>query len=159
MLQAWSSSNVMAVPESDFALYRAKLSTSTAAKLRSSSVRLRASRTRPRGEHVVLAISITKPHLKFACYITCTLVMCNAIDGDAAVQSAYDTEVADTTSVKPDAAAAAEMYGTNRLAYLKHKAASHGTAKGAITPVVAAVATHHGSNSSSCADTVHDDGE
>jgi hypothetical protein len=65
-------------------------------------------------------------------------VACNATDGDTAVQSAYATEFADTTSVKPDAAAAAEMYSTNRLAYLKHTAASHGTAKGAITPIVIA---------------------
>jgi hypothetical protein len=72
------------------------------------------------------------------------------------VQSAYDTEFADTTSVKPDAAAAAEMFSTNRFAYLKPKAASHGTAKGAITPIVAA--SQHASNSSS-ADSVHDDGE
>jgi hypothetical protein len=86
-------------------------------------------------------------------------VICNATDGDTAVQSVYDSEFADSTSVKPDAAAAAEMYSTNRLAYLKHKAASHGTAKGAITPiVVGAAAVHHGSNSSS-ADSVHDDGE
>jgi hypothetical protein len=41
---------VMAVPESDFALYRGKLSASTATKLRSSSLRLGASKTRPRGE-------------------------------------------------------------------------------------------------------------
>jgi hypothetical protein len=85
--------------------------------------------------------------------------MCNVTDGDTAVQSAYDTEFADTTSVTPNAAAAAEMYSTNRIAYLKHKAASHGTAKGAIMPIVIAAATQHGSNSSSCADSVHDDGK
>jgi hypothetical protein len=50
MLQPLSSSNVIAVPESDFALYRGKLSTSTATKLRSSSVRLGASKTRPKGK-------------------------------------------------------------------------------------------------------------
>jgi hypothetical protein len=66
--------------------------------------------------------------------------MCIATDGDRAVHSAYETEFADTTSVIPDAAAAAGMYRTNRLAYLKHKAASHGTAKGAITPIAVAAA-------------------
>jgi hypothetical protein len=64
--------------------------------------------------------------------------MRNTTDGDTAVQSVYDTEFADSTSIKPDAAAAAEMYSANRLAYLKHKAASHGTAEGAITPIVIA---------------------
>jgi hypothetical protein len=90
-------------------------------------------------------------------YLTYAIIMRNTTDGDIAVQSIYDTEFADTTSVKPDAAAAAEMYRTNRLAYLKHKAASHGTAKGAITPIVIA-ASVRGSSSSS-AETVHDDGE
>jgi hypothetical protein len=42
---------VMTIPETDFALYRGKLSTSTATKLRSSSVRLGASKTRPKGKH------------------------------------------------------------------------------------------------------------
>jgi hypothetical protein len=86
-------------------------------------------------------------------------VYCHATVGDTSVQTAYDTEFADTNSTKPDAAAAAEMYSTNRLAYLKHKAASHGTAKGAITPNVVSAAAHHGSNSSSSADSVHDDGK
>jgi hypothetical protein len=54
MLQPWSSSNVMTVPESDFALYRGKLSTSTATKLRSSSVRLGASKARPKGKHACM---------------------------------------------------------------------------------------------------------
>jgi hypothetical protein len=88
--------------------------------------------------------------------------MCNATDGDTSVRNAYDTEFADTNSVTPDAAAAAEMYSTNRLAYLKHKAASHGTAKGAITPNVVSATAHHNSNNSSnssSADSVHDDGE
>jgi hypothetical protein len=85
-----------------------------------------------------------------------------ATDGDTGVQTAYDTEFADTNSAKPDAAAAAVMYSTNRIAYLKHKAASHGTAKGAITPNVVSAAAHHGNNSnnsSSSTDSVHDDGE
>jgi hypothetical protein len=89
-------------------------------------------------------------------------VIYNATDGDASVQNAYDIEFADTNSTKPDVAAAAEMYSTNRLAYLKHKAASHGTAKGAITPNVVSAAGHHGNSnniSSSGADSVHDDGE
>jgi hypothetical protein len=90
-------------------------------------------------------------------------VFCHATDGDTSVQTAYDTEFADTSSVRPDAAAAAEMYSTNRLAYLKHKAASHGTAKGAITPNVVSAVAHHRNNSnnssSSCADSVHDDGK
>jgi IS5 family transposase len=50
------------------------------------------------------------------------------------------------------------MYSIYRVAYLKHKAASHGTAKGAITPIVIAAAAYHGSNSSS-ADSIHDDGK
>jgi hypothetical protein len=91
-------------------------------------------------------------------YYTHNTVVCNATDGNTAVQSVFDNEFVDTTSVKPDAAAAAEMYSTNRLAYLKHKAASHGTAEGAITPIVVAATVHHGSNSSS-ADSIDDDGE
>jgi hypothetical protein len=83
--------------------------------------------------------------------------MHNVTDGDTAVQNAYDTEFADTTTIKPDAAAAAEMYSTNRLAYLKRKAASHGTAKGAITPIVVAAAAHD--SNSSGADSIHDDGK
>jgi hypothetical protein len=47
----------MTAPASDFALYRAKLSTFTATKLRSSSVRLGASKTRPKGEHVHMTLS------------------------------------------------------------------------------------------------------
>jgi hypothetical protein len=50
MRQPWSSRNVMAVPEFDFALYRGKLSVSTATKLRSSSVHLGATKTRPTGK-------------------------------------------------------------------------------------------------------------
>jgi hypothetical protein len=90
-------------------------------------------------------------------------VIQNVTDGDISVRTAYDTEFADTNSVKPDVAAAAAMYSTSRLAYLKHRAASHGTAKGAITPNVVSAAAHHGSNynnnSSSSADSVQDDGE
>jgi hypothetical protein len=39
-------------------------------------------------------------------------VLCNATDADTSVQSAYDTEFADTNSATPDAAAAAAMYST-----------------------------------------------
>jgi hypothetical protein len=49
---------VMTVPESDFALYRGKLSTSTATKLRSSSVRLGASKTRPKGKHACMHAAV-----------------------------------------------------------------------------------------------------
>jgi hypothetical protein len=53
---------VMAVPELDFALYRGKLSTSTATKLRSSSVRLGASKTRAKGKRVHIAIECASEH-------------------------------------------------------------------------------------------------